>query len=78
MWCDVKFRQTREVKPEDINQEAKSLDREDIVAKIPSGASRFAQVEGEGVTLRCYTQLEVMYGQHVFCVDFLIKEAQDS
>ena len=78
MWCSVKFCHASELKTEDLDREVKNSDREDMIAHIRGRGDRFAQDEGEGVTLKCYTQLEVVDGQHLFCADLHIKAAQDS
>jgi len=48
------------------------------VAQAQSRGERHAQGEGEGLTLKCYTQLEVVYGQHLFCADLHVNAGQDS
>jgi len=74
----VKFCHACDLKAEDLDLEVKNWDREDIIAQIQGRGDMFAQDEGEGVTLKCYLQLEVVYGQHMFCADLHIKAAQDS
>ena len=78
MWCNVKFCRAWDLKADDLDREVKNSDQEDIVAQIRGQRDRFAQDEGDGVTLKCYVQLEVVYGQHLFCADLHIKTAQVS
>lgn len=78
MWCSVKFRHAPDLKAEDLDQEVEKLDRENIVAQIKGQRDRFARDEGEGVTLKCYVQLEVVCGQHLFCADLHTQEITGS
>jgi len=79
MWCSVKFCRAWDLKAEDLDAEVKNLNREkNRVAQTRCRGDRHAQDKGEGLTLKCYTQLEVVYGQHLFCADLHVKAAQDS
>jgi hypothetical protein len=78
MWCNVKFCHAWDLKAEDLDWEANNFDREDMYAQFRGQRDKFSQDEGDGVTLKCYVQLEVAFGQQLFCADLHIKTAQDS
>lgn len=78
MWCDVRFCHAWDLKAEDLDWEAEDLDLQDQDVQIRGPRDKFSQDEGDGVTLKCHVQLEVVFGQHLFCADLHIKTAQDS
>ena len=78
MWCSVKFCHSFDLKAEDVDREITNSVREDMVAQLGYQGDKFAQGDGEGVSLKCNVQLEVVYGQHLFCADLHVKATQES
>jgi hypothetical protein len=78
MWCSVKFCHASNLKAEDVDREGTNSVREDMVAQLGYQGDKFAQGDGEGVSLKCNVQLEVVYGQHLFCADLHVKATQES
>ena len=69
MWCKVKFYGASKLTVEDLVDEANRL----VPKSLLGGRDKHAVDGGEGLTLKCYVQLEVVYGQHLFVADLLVK-----
>ncbi|KAK5660038.1 hypothetical protein OQA88_13506 [Cercophora sp. LCS_1] len=69
MWCGVKFYPAWGSTVEKLAEEAVHLTPKALV----KGRDQEASDEGMGVTLMCYVQMEVVYGQHLFVADLHTK-----
>ena len=82
MWCKVRFQQTLDLTPEGLDREVETLDWDLILSRIGStpgeARDRSSHAEGDGMTFKCYTQLEVVDGQHLFCADLHVKMLDDT
>jgi len=73
MWCDVKFHGTCDLTAEDLADKASKC----TPTSFPKGRDKHAVAEGDGLRLKCYVQLEVVYGQHLFVADLHVKDGGD-
>lgn len=77
--CGIKFCRTLNMEVDDIDREGEKLMKQENVKNLGRlERDRVAQDREEEVTLKCYAQLEAMYGRQLFCADIHLKEHESS
>ncbi|KAK7940928.1 uncharacterized protein PG986_013315 [Apiospora aurea] len=73
-WCQVKYVEQAVLTAENVDLVIQDLDKEAVVAMSERGGDKQFLCEGDGWLLKCYVQLEVVWGQHLFCADMHLRE----
>jgi len=73
----VRFQEKLDQTPEGLDREVRTLNWDLILSRIGTtlgeARDRSSHAEGDGMAFKCYTQLEVLDGQHLFCADLHVK-----
>ncbi|KAK6842352.1 hypothetical protein PG989_009168 [Apiospora arundinis] len=74
-WCHIKYVEKAVLTAENVDLEMQGLDIGEIMAMSERRGDKWFHCEGDGWLLKCYLQMEVVRGHHLFCVDLHQREA---